>query len=1361
MFCQSFVFAQTDTSLILGKIQYSFAILDSTKIPSHILLDRTLAFGHANYYSGNGDSICTIKRYKQLYFDMQNAAYVSYWQLPLLDSLETRASAYLDNGIHPISLSRFDFHCIKPEALDSGWLLFDTVVQQYKESTNNGISPFERKTLFVGAIFNPVTWKGITKFKLAPDLLFSNVLNNSVEVSIDFGDGFGYRNVGFDEVITINYTGFEEGSIGIIKIKAKFNGGETLFTTTVFRFAKTGDDITPDGTIEVQENFRNTFNVCGINNGLQSGDARFYIQYANLYDSKLRKPIIIVEGFDIDKNANDNRYGDLGWTTFKTGITYNEDGEQTAFQLENLPVLMGRLKAEGYDVIVVDFKDGGKRIESNALALISIIQWVNLKKEGSNELSVMGASMGGLIVRYALRLMEEQNCKHCTRIYITYDSPHRGANIPVGVQHFVKFFAQVDADAKDQYDKTLSSDAALQMLVYHVNPLAATYRNPWQNLLNKMGHPQKPYKVSLINGASNGKGLNFTAGDQVLQYHANKWIVEIMGNVWSVPNNPNAVSGQIIFAGKAPKNGAWSAIANLTLNPFLSLFGMHVDHHTTTEVLGFSTLPYDNAAGGTTETFKDIADVDYPVGKVSALVGDYHCFIPSVSAMDLHTNDLNLDITQEIAKKSKVTPFEAYYFPDIEDNKPNQRHVEVTIGIRGNIEWLIKQLKENEPIVNISILPNNSGLNFNYALAHKKDVKGNIIINNGGALYFNKHAKVNYATAADELAIKATTRYFQTSGCEISQLTVNEGGKIIVGDIGPTPINNKGIVTVSAGSALILNSGSQFIIHKGSKVIIEEGASIIFNQGATIQIAETGILEIRGRLFIGDNAVFSFDGVTGQGKGFIRWVNNENLHDRSSQINPGINSKISFSGLPVGFNAYSKVLEIIGSGGLIMQQHIKPYLFECINGIIELHSSTSIITSNSISLTNVTIQKMIGAPTKAGGLYIVEENYASTPLQSIINITGCSMNDCEKGVSIIMANNPITVTLVNNRFNRCVTGLYTNGISASVSLTNFSFCNYGWEVSNPNGITLGSEISTNASGSAGIMILNSATSIVKLERHNSTNDYIGCLVNNGELRIKCMNAVNPFKAAIYSNGGKVVLNGVDGGFNSITNSIDQAIVLNNQSSLNIKDGYNHITKSSMNYNWYPIAEDGYNAASLSCSQIFYSPHPLGSFMEAIDISGNFIQLPHSSSYRRLCGTVNQYGGFYNNNTSSTATIISLINNTCNTGTVTIGGGGSFNKKATNPDPQPTNEEQYETQQLISEIVVFPNPAKQQLQIQTNSNKANYHVEIFDSFGKKVYEGIIVNGLNSINIEKLKTGIYSINIGCQKKLNKYKILIEND
>ncbi len=107
--------------------------------------------------------------------------------------------------------------------------------------------------------------------------------------------------------------------------------------------------------------------------------------------------------------------------------------------------------------------DGGADyIERNAMAHIALYQKLNgsLNDNGSSEqLVIMGPSMGGQVSRYALAYMEKEfaatglpEWNHNTRLWVSVDSPHQGANIPMGGQANIFFlgYTQGDQGAKDK-----------------------------------------------------------------------------------------------------------------------------------------------------------------------------------------------------------------------------------------------------------------------------------------------------------------------------------------------------------------------------------------------------------------------------------------------------------------------------------------------------------------------------------------------------------------------------------------------------------------------------------------------------------------------------------------------------------------------------------------------------------------------------------------------------------------------------------------------------------------------------------------------------------------------------------------------
>ena len=136
---------------------------------------------------------------------------------------------------------------------------------------------------------------------------------------------------------------------------------------------------------------------------------------------------------------------------------------------------------EGYDLIYVDFDDGAGDIFENALVVEDVINWVNTKKAENGSTGqniVLGASMGGVIGFRALRTMEVNNEDHQVEYFITYDSPLRGSNIPIGLQYMIKKLGNHKISNKkgninDEEpvlklaEDVLLTPAAKQMLYYH------------------------------------------------------------------------------------------------------------------------------------------------------------------------------------------------------------------------------------------------------------------------------------------------------------------------------------------------------------------------------------------------------------------------------------------------------------------------------------------------------------------------------------------------------------------------------------------------------------------------------------------------------------------------------------------------------------------------------------------------------------------------------------------------------------------------------------------------------------------------------------------------------------------------------
>ena len=344
-----------------------------------------------------------------------------------------------------------------------------------------------------------------------------------------------------------------------------------------------------------------------------SGTAYIYISDPT---SDLKKPIIIPDGFDYE----------------------DKRGNNIIFSMLSQQNLVQTLLDEGYDIIILNFDDGAGYIQHNAVLLEKLIQRVNEEKVGYEQIIVMGPSMGGLTARYALLDMEEKGLDHNVWLYISFDAPNQGANIPLGNQFFLEFF-KPDSPAVADAQNELFSTAAKQMLIYHESEVSyGSAANPspakadplfvkLYNELESMGnYPSDNIRIVAISNG-NGEGIwKFDAGSKLIDYETSVDVhlyfdADIDVNVYSLPDG----SGYI-FHGLIDK--PWPK-ANKELHAYVS-----------------NALPLDGAPGSPKipTVSHDIVSMAPGASLGNDLLQDTETFIPTISALDIGTNDLDFII---------------------------------------------------------------------------------------------------------------------------------------------------------------------------------------------------------------------------------------------------------------------------------------------------------------------------------------------------------------------------------------------------------------------------------------------------------------------------------------------------------------------------------------------------------------------------------------------------------------------------------------------------------------------------------------------------------------------------------------------
>ncbi|GAA3310792.1 hypothetical protein GCM10020295_78800 [Streptomyces cinereospinus] len=201
----------------------------------------------------------------------------------------------------------------------------------------------------------------------------------------------------------------------------------------------------------------------------------------------LVRPVIMADGFNLGRSRLDVLYQGL-----ESGYPF-----------------VSELRRRDRDVILLGFEERSASILDNAQAAKAAVQRAVAERlGGAPPLVVGGFSMGGIVTRYALAELETEGIDHQTALYFSYDSPHRGASIPVGVQAFSHFIP-----LPNNFARQMNSPAARQMLWQHYDKDTgktgvAPERTEFLAALDRIGHwPRRPRIVAVANGRGDGVGL--------------------------------------------------------------------------------------------------------------------------------------------------------------------------------------------------------------------------------------------------------------------------------------------------------------------------------------------------------------------------------------------------------------------------------------------------------------------------------------------------------------------------------------------------------------------------------------------------------------------------------------------------------------------------------------------------------------------------------------------------------------------------------------------------------------------------------------------------------------------------------------
>ncbi|MFJ1818887.1 esterase/lipase family protein [Streptomyces sp. NPDC088139] len=321
--------------------------------------------------------------------------------------------------------------------------------------------------------------------------------------------------------------------------------------------------------------------------------------------------------------------------------------------------LISELRRRGHDVILLGYQERSASILDNSRTARAAILRAIEERQGDTPLAVGGFSMGGLVTRHALAKLETEGVDHQTALYFSYDSPHRGAWIPIALQAFAHYIKDLDSRFSDQ----INSPAAQQLLWRHIEGWDAT---PGQSMpraaflaeMEAVGQwPRRPRLIGVANGVANGIGTDVRAGELALE---GKGLSVLGTKLYTQAPGPDELVAKLRVVTLKANEGRTNGLPSI-----------------------------DGAPGGSLEGFGILAD---GLNALSPLLGfktdvriRSHCFVPAVSAVDIR----GLDTDEELYADISTLPEEDSGLDEFKLASRNEGHTLVTEEL---CTWLIDRL---------------------------------------------------------------------------------------------------------------------------------------------------------------------------------------------------------------------------------------------------------------------------------------------------------------------------------------------------------------------------------------------------------------------------------------------------------------------------------------------------------------------------------------------------------------------------------------------------------------------------------------------------------------------------------------------
>ena len=688
------------------------------------------------------------------------------------------------------------------------------------------------------------------------DSLFYGNIPWPTQLQFDPGDGLGLRAVSFGDSLAVDYFGIDTA-----RFELRFSAqGKTY---RAYSWARVAPQQRPmNGGIPCE-----ILDVPGTSIEVVWADPGCLEEFTNT--------IIVVDGIDPSPEQN------VVFTHDELTGAYDK---YTTFESSGTAV-SALLQQKGYDFAFINFDDGGQSIESTAQILKAAIRYINQRKAAAGIVGdniVIGHSMGGLTAKWALAEMAAAGEEHGVSKFFSFDSPFRGATIPLGLQLSLEYLLNLELRAgqntvflremSPQFnaaDVALNSQAARELLNFsvdvhsfirvqfwnHSNARYVPYVDlashaAFQTAFDNLPPLDVPH-IALTDGSREADQENGTTDPPGTTIRPNERFfylqidqegeVEGLGDDVSASDfshNAEAFVFDAAYASTTKAKVRWLTI------PWVRRGVGAGSNHADFGLPAFDLAPGSHANDGFPELIEAATDLPQGMDTNSVLrftqYLDHFCFVPTSSALNLP-----LVITAPVngcgpGINECITPDPDNLASRFLDETRNFEHVTFTPRIADAMLERIPELGTHE-WSGTGVLPA-VDRRYNFASAGSvrtpSEITGIRSVVGGGAFLINRSDRIRYIDDTNNPAATSTSYdVFLTGGScgeAFADITLQSGAEFLVGEADRTATVTAlpgTRVTVQAGGVLAVDRGSDFILRSAGPdgaggIVVEAGGLI-------------------------------------------------------------------------------------------------------------------------------------------------------------------------------------------------------------------------------------------------------------------------------------------------------------------------------------------------------------------------------------------------------------------------------------------------------------------------------------------------------------------------------------------------------